>query len=286
MGPIPRPFRARVRLARPVGSYLKVDHLGPIVRFRMARTWLGTPFYVTACYRWGDALLDAGCPAARKTFLGHPDAKGLNHVLVTHHHEDHGGLAGDLERNGARVLASEEALREMRNGFRIHPYRKVVWGTPERARGEPLPSSGRFVAGGRDWIAVAAPGHSPDHVVFLDEAEHRAFTGDVYFGRVRTARSDEDVVTEVATLERLRDLEPAQLFPAHRGVVEQPKKALTEAIDHYETLGRKAKAMRAKGRSIPAIRRELLGRETTMHYASLGHFSADYLIRGVLGLPD
>ena len=83
---------------------------------RVGRTkWaLNTAVYF---YRVGDVLVDTGSPnqsAAVREFAS-LHRNRLRTVLVTHHHEDHGGNGAMLQREfGMRVFAPQNAIQPLR----------------------------------------------------------------------------------------------------------------------------------------------------------------------------
>jgi len=90
---------------------------------------------------------------------------------------------------------------------------------------------------------IAAPGHTPGHVAFLDTRDRTLYCGDAFstLGGVATtakvnprfplpAMATWDKPTEIATARALRALEPARLAPGHGPVVENPGGAMDAAI--------------------------------------------------------
>lgn len=113
-------------------------------------------------------------------------------VLVSHDHPDHMPGAARLgEFFGARVLsASHGNLRE-----------GDLFGTD---------------AGG--LMTMATPGHSPDHLSFYWINARALFCGDLMLGGLDTALvapPEGDLSRYLASLRRLRDLQPAIIYPAH-----------------------------------------------------------------------
>jgi len=69
------------------------------------------------------------------------------------------------------------------------------------------------------------PGHSPDHVAFWHDASRGLYTGDLVIadGSVVIEASRGGNLTEyLASLQRILELEPRQLFPAHGPRVDNP----------------------------------------------------------------
>ena len=132
----------------------------------------------------------------------------LHTVLLTHHHVDHVA--------GVPALLARWPLATVRGG----------------GHGDPLHDGEVIAAGGTRLRAVHTPGHAPDHFCFLDESTCDLFCGDLVRigGTVVIPASRGGSLREyLASLERVRDLAPRRLLPAHGPIIEDP----TALIDAY-----------------------------------------------------
>ncbi|MEA2197321.1 MAG: hypothetical protein QOJ25_1372 [Solirubrobacteraceae bacterium] len=90
---------------------------------------------------------------------------------------------------------------------------------------------------------IAAPGHTPGHVAFLDPRDGTLLSGDAYstLGGVATSAKVNPRFplptlatwhrpTELASARALRALDPARLAPGHGRIVEAPGAAMDRAI--------------------------------------------------------
>jgi glyoxylase-like metal-dependent hydrolase (beta-lactamase superfamily II) len=157
-------------------------------------------------------LIDAGTGDAR-----HLDAvaaalagAALAQVLVTHAHGDH----------SSGVLA----LRDRFPGVR---FRKMPW--PGRdskwpVDWDPLVPGELIEAGDGTLTAVYTPGHAPDHLCFWDEDSRSLFCGDM---AQSGALSD-----YLASIERVLQLAPARMMPAHGRVINDPEPLLRRYVEH------------------------------------------------------
>lgn len=260
------------------------ERYGEVERVHVSRAWPGRPLIWTSVYRVGDALVDSGCSTARPVFARLLRERAPRAVLTTHEHEDHVGNHVLLPPDVA-IHAPATAKRFLDEGHPPFPlYRRVVWGYHEKRPGARLVGD-KVDVGGRAFRVVPTPGHSADHVAYLDERENALFSGDAYMGRFKAARLEEDLHEEIASLRRMAALDPAMLFPAHGPALPRPRARLLDTADHFEGLAARARAMREAGRSVREIRRALVGREPPLTFISGGEFSATKLIANLLRAP-
>ncbi len=171
----------------------------------------------------------------------------LRRVALTHAHGDHvGGVAGVRKRFAGLVVSIGE--RDAR----------LLAGDTSPAPGEPqTPARGWFLKvpwtpdqllkpGDRvgSLEVVAAPGHTPGQVAFLDVRDRSLIVGDAY--QIRGGIAVSGVVrplfpfpalatwhkpTALATARALRELQPARLAVGHGDVLDEPNGAMDSAIE-------------------------------------------------------
>jgi glyoxylase-like metal-dependent hydrolase (beta-lactamase superfamily II) len=218
---------------------LRLTRLGAVNAFLVVEDD-GLTLVDTMLPRSQDAIL----AAARE--LGQPIAR----IALTHAHGDHVGsldaLAAALPNatvaisaRDARFLAGDKTLDP------DEPQSKLSGSYPQV---ETKP--GLLLAPG-DRVGslevVAAPGHTPGQVAFLDTRDRTLIAGDAYstLGGVATttkvnprfplpALATWDKPTALRTARELRALDPARLAAGHGNVVERPGEAMDAAIAKAE----------------------------------------------------
>lgn len=261
-------------------------HGGGVERLHTAHAPFGRPLYWTSVYRSGDVLVDSGSARGSGALARWLAARPVRFALTTHEHEDHVGGHGILAGCGCEgVFAPRRAVDLLERGPpRLPFYRWLTWGAHGRAPGARSVGE-RVDAGGRAFVAVPTPGHSTDHVVYLDEAASAVFSGDAFLGALRAVRAKEDVPEQMRSLRRLADLDPAVLYPTHGRILERPRATLVDVADRFDRLAARARALADAGRSTRRIRQDLLGAEPSLYWFSQGAFSAENLVRSLLGTP-
>ena len=195
----------------------------------------------------GLTLVDTMIPRSGKAIRSAADALGrpIVRVALTHAHGDHVGSLDEL----ARALPGVEVLISGRDARLLAKEKSLDPGEPGKLRGSYPGASTRptrtVEAGDRigSLEVVAAPGHTPGHVAFLDVRDRTLYCGDAFStlgGMATSAKPNPRFpLPALATWHRptalesaraLRALDPARLAPGHGGVVEQPGAAMDAAI--------------------------------------------------------
>jgi glyoxylase-like metal-dependent hydrolase (beta-lactamase superfamily II) len=132
-------------------------------------------------------------------------------VVVTHDHPDHA--------TGADALAERFAC------------------AVRMARRRTLRDGDRLDSDAGELVAVATPGHTPDHMALHWPAEAAVFCGDLMLGGHDTALvapPEGRLGPYLASLERIRRLEPRIIHPAHGPSFDRPESALDRYVRHRQ----------------------------------------------------
>ncbi|MGG1637154.1 MBL fold metallo-hydrolase [Paenibacillus sp. FSL K6-3182] len=197
----------------------------------------------------GLTLVDAALPNNVNAILRAAEQLGkpITRIVLTHAHADHiGSLDGLKERlPNAQVFISKRDARLLGGDHTLDPNESslpIRGGLPKNVRTKP---DVLLVDGDRvgSLLAVAAPGHTPGSMAFLDTRNDILIVGDAFQTRAGVAVSGQikllfpfpamatwDKQTSLETARRLRDLKPSLLAAGHGNMVLQPKRLLDKAI--------------------------------------------------------
>jgi glyoxylase-like metal-dependent hydrolase (beta-lactamase superfamily II) len=168
-------------------------------------------------------------------------------IALTHAHGDHIGSLDALHAQlpDAEVLIGAREVRLLKKDKSLDPGepQSKIKGSLPGAKTEPTRT---LVPGDRvgSLEVLAAPGHTPGQVAFLDPRDQTLYCADVFTtwgGVVATTAvlnprfplaspATWDRPTEVATARALRALDPARLAPGHGKIVENPGAQMDAAI--------------------------------------------------------
>lgn len=164
-------------------------------------------------------------------------------ILLTHAHPDHADAALPLaSRTGAPVMMARGALHSS--------VRDVArW----LADGDEVETDAGTLR------AVATPGHVPEHLAFHWIEPDTLFAGDAFMGGSDTtlvAPPEGDLAEYMRTLDRVGQLAPARILPAHGPPIDDP----AAAVERYRAHRRERieQVVRALGAAGPARPEQIL----------------------------
>lgn len=210
-------------------------------------TWQQRPFpnaNLLLVHGRESALVDSG-------FVGHAQdtvewtramAGDITRVVNTHWHADHVGANGLFQEHGVGVAASQpeaEAVQRRDPGCCLAEYlgQPVAPYTVD----EVLHDRQIIRLGDTDWQVIATPGHTAGHLSLWQPEERILVVGDALsdydVGWINVALDGPEAAsTAVASLQRLVELEPRIILPAHGPIPDDTEVAFTNAMRRAQRL--------------------------------------------------
>ena len=195
----------------------------------------------------GLTLVDTMLPRSAKAILAAAGGRPIRRIALTHAHGDHVGSLDALAPGlpGVEVSISGRDARLLAKNTTTDP------GEPPDAKmrgsfpGTRTQPTRTLVPGDRvgSLEVVAAPGHTPGHVAFLDTRDRTLIAGDAFstIGGVATSAKVNPLFpfpvvatwhrpTALESARALRALDPARLAVGHGPTVDAPGVAMDKAI--------------------------------------------------------
>ena len=257
--------------------------LGEVEAFELGYGPIGPPLMNVFFYYVDGLLIDTGQSLMKRTFNDLIEHKKIAKVVLTHHHEDHSGNAAEVIRSKAvPVYGHPMTVRKLSEGFNILPYQRIIWGPAPRA--ELLPVPGSIETDKYRFEAIHTPGHSRDHMVYLEKSRGWLFSGDLFLGpRIKFFRADEKFDDEIESLRKVSRLDFDSLFCSVRPQVTRGREMIGKKLEYLENLYGEIRSYVEKGRTDAEIMRRYRGREARfVKYITFGNVSYKNMIRSAL----
>ncbi len=197
-------------------------------------------------------LIDTNMTGSQKAILEAAKTIGLpiTRITLTHAHGDHVGSLHELAAllPQAEIAFSQRTAEFLQGNLALHPDepQATLRGSfmQRSTKATRLLEPGDMLGSLR---VVAAPGHTPDHIAFLDERDGTLIAGDAFQTAAGTAvagvtrwlfpfpaMASWHLPTALETAVSLRNLNPARLAVGHGRVLENPINEMEQAIREAE----------------------------------------------------
>ena len=251
---------------------------------KMGHAYVGKPFFFVQVYWLDGLLIDSGQRKMKNHLLNFVQGLPVEQIALTHHHEDHSGNIKALQELYPQVSiwAGDETRSLVKSGYKIKNYQKFVFGNMPPTEGL-LPFPKEIKTSKYALKPIFTPGHSPDHYAFLEKQKGWLFSGDLYLGKIKFTRQDENVPQMIESIKKVLQYDFEVFFCAHHPRLKDGKQHMQAKLQYLEDLQGKVRQLHSQGHSIQEII-PLLGRKE----AKLGKFitsndiGVDYLIRSIL----
>jgi glyoxylase-like metal-dependent hydrolase (beta-lactamase superfamily II) len=242
----------------------------------------GSAIMFVYAFLLGDTLFDAGCANAINEVRDFINGKEINHVYITHSHEDHSGCCSIFEGKSA-IHANELTQKTLRDPPMLGEFFKFVWGQPKPVSSlSELPD--RFNIHDLHFETIPVPGHTMEMVGFYEPKKKWFFSADAVPlpSKKRMAMPDENVPQMVATMRKILAMDIDVLFDSHRGPIESPREHIQTRIDYITEVQKQALELHESGKTIEEIQQCLELEGPWYLQLTKGRFGIDFFIKSLL----
>ncbi|MBD8035056.1 MULTISPECIES: MBL fold metallo-hydrolase [Solibacillus] len=234
------------------------------------------------CFEFDGVLIDTGAASLLEEFKTFFSMMDVDQVMLTHYHEDHTGGAHFLQTEyNLPIFMNDTRIAECASKANYPLYRKLFWGT--RKPFEALPLENHFSSRTGRWKVIPTPGHTNDHLAFLNEETGQLFTGDLFVTpKTKVVLREENVPQIISSLELAISHDFQEMYCNHAGYIKNGKEALLQKLDFLKELSGKIEQMADAGMTSPEITNQLFDKKYPVTKLSLGEWDAAHIVTSVL----
>lgn len=205
----------------------------------------------------------------------------ITQVVLTHHHEDHTGMAYWLEEQGVPLYMHSTGIEQCERRMKLPLYRRVFWG--KRLPFHAAPIAETFQTPGYTWEVIHTPGHAADHIALYNKEKGWMFGGDLYVHpRPKSMYRFESLPTLIRSLRRVLTYDFDVYFDSHAGILRDGKKHLQEKLRYLIQVQQEVLFLHNEGATVKDIRKKLFPDKHFMHYISLFENSPKHMINSII----
>ncbi|HLS60076.1 MAG TPA: MBL fold metallo-hydrolase [Virgibacillus sp.] len=227
-------------------------------------------------------LIDTGPTTKRADLIRLLTDWKFTEVILTHHHEDHTGLAHWIQQHKKTpIYIHEYGVGDCEKNGKIPLYRRAFWGSRKAFQPQTLPHL--FKTKQYTWDIIHTPGHAHDHVALYNREKRWMFGGDLYVqGTPKSMFSFESAPMIIRSLKEILTYDFDTYICSHVGIMHNGRDRIEKKVEYLENLQGKVLDLRAQGLSAKEIRKQLFPNKHLMQYLSLFENSPQHLIDSMM----
>ncbi len=232
------------------------------------------------CFYLDGVLIDTGPRILAKELQPFFRDLDIDEVVITHYHEDHTGCASFFEGR-VPIYMNETMISDCTKKADYPLYRKVFWGKRKPFRAEPIGDT--FTSRKSRWKVINTPGHTIDHLAFLNEETGQLFTGDLYCQpRTKVILREESVPTTIASIKKVLTYDFEEVYCSHAGYIKNGRDALKKKLDYLQHTEGEVLKRFAEGKTAEQIDAELFPKKYPITRFSAGEWGSIHIVRSIL----
>ncbi|MBK3496297.1 MBL fold metallo-hydrolase [Viridibacillus sp. YIM B01967] len=225
-------------------------------------------------------LIDTGAKSLFTSFRPFFEQADFEQVMITHFHEDHTGCAAWIQsQRDVPFYIHKDSVVRCSEEFVYPKYRQFLWGQCEPFQAEAIGET--FQSRNATWDVIATPGHTQDHLAFLNRETGALFTGDLFIHpKTKIILAEENIVDTLNSLRKIETYDFNDMYCCHAGYVQNGHKQVKEKMEYLEELQGEVVDLHLTGMSVEEITAQLFPKSYPIVEISDGEWSAIHIVRG------
>lgn len=235
------------------------------------------------CYATDGIVIDAGSKSLAKHFHMFFDEQQIDALYCTHIHEDHTGCAAWLQKHrNIPIYIHKMSIAEALKKGQYPLYRQLFWG--KRPSFNPLPVPDSFHSRTFNWQSIFTPGHSSDHIAYLNTSTGQLFSGDLFVQvKTKVIMDSESIPQIINSIEHILTYDFEEVFCNHAGYIKDGRKKFQEKLDYLYHVTDEVQKLFQQGMSVKEIQQQVFPRKYPITRLSLGQWDSKYIVTSILG---
>lgn len=227
-------------------------------------------------------LIDTGPSKKKAEVIQLMNKWPINEVILTHHHEDHTGVAHWIQKEKkVPIFIHESGLKNCEGRMKLPLYRKVFWG--EREPFQPVALADTHKSPNYTWDVIHTPGHAHDHIALYNHEKKWLFGGDLYVQSTpKSLFSFESIPTIIQSLRTMLTYEFETYICSHAGIIHNGRRVIEKKLNYLEELEREVLSLYESGKSRREIRKQMFPKRHAMNYFSMFENSSQHIVNSIL----
>jgi len=226
-------------------------------------------------------MVDTGPIKKRKDLIPLFNEWKPSQVVLTHHHEDHTGMAASLQEKGVPIYIHASGIPLCTDPMKLPLYRRVFWG--ERPPFQPAPIGQEHDSLNYKWEVIPTPGHAEDHIVLFNKEKGWMIGGDLYVHpQPKSAFSFESFPKMASSLRKVLTYDFDVYFCSHAGIIQNGRRAIQRKLDYLESVIQEIHHYESVGLSPREIHKKMFPKSHPMHVLSFFENSPRHIVNSVL----
>lgn len=225
--------------------------------------------------------IDAGSYSLRKAFSSFYEQQQIEALYCTHIHEDHTGCADWFQRKNIPIFIHSSSIEEANKAGSYPLYRRLFWGKRMAFKAGIAPDT--FHSQKYQWKSIFTPGHSIDHLSYLNTSTGQLFSGDLFVQvKTKVIMDSESVPQIIGSIQKVLSYDFEDIYCNHAGFIANGKLKLQEKLDYLLQIQGEVQLLHKMGFSVKEIQQRLFPRKYPITTASCGQWDSKHIVTSIL----